>query len=84
LVGAIPPQFRERARMVADLRSLLQAADVEPPYVLVGHSMGGMVVRPYAHLHAEEVRGLVLVDSSHQDQFERIGPLLPLPFELTR
>jgi pimeloyl-ACP methyl ester carboxylesterase len=67
--------------MVADLRSLLQAAGVEPPYVLVGHSMGGMVVRLYAHLHPEEVRGLVLVDSSHQDQFERIGSLLPPTFQ---
>jgi pimeloyl-ACP methyl ester carboxylesterase len=54
---------------------------VEPPYVLVGHSMGGMVVLLYAHLHPEEVRGLVLVDASHQDQFERIGPLLPPAFQ---
>jgi len=67
--------------MVADLRNLLQAAGVEPPYVLVGHSMGGMVVRLYAHLHPREVRGLVLVDASHQDQFERIGPLLPPAFQ---
>jgi pimeloyl-ACP methyl ester carboxylesterase len=67
--------------MVADLRNLLQAAGVEPPYVLVGHSMGGMVVRLYAHLHPEEVRGLVLVDASHQDQFDRIGPLLPPAFQ---
>jgi pimeloyl-ACP methyl ester carboxylesterase len=72
----IPPP-RTGAQMVEDLRSLLQAAGEEPPYVLVGHSMGGMVVRLYAYLHPDEVRGVVLVDSSHQDQFERIGSLLP-------
>jgi pimeloyl-ACP methyl ester carboxylesterase len=75
------PRPRTGAQMVEDLHSLLQAARVETPYVLVGHSMGGMVVRLYTHLHPEEVRGLVLVDSSHQDQFERVGPLLPPPFQ---
>jgi pimeloyl-ACP methyl ester carboxylesterase len=74
------PPPRTGAQMVADLRSMLRAAGVESPYVLVGHSMGGMVVRLYAHLYPDEVGGLVLVDSSHQDQFERIGSLLPPPY----
>jgi hypothetical protein len=34
-----------------------------------------------ARLHPEEVAGLILVDSTHQDQFDRIGPLLPTPFD---
>jgi pimeloyl-ACP methyl ester carboxylesterase len=48
--------------------------------VLVGHSLGGLIVRLYAYRHPAEVAGLVLVDPMHGDQFTRIGPLLPPPF----
>ncbi len=48
--------------MVNELRSLLLQANVAPPYVLVGHSFGGLLVRAYASLHPEEVAGLVLLD----------------------
>jgi len=60
--------------LVADLRALLAAADIARPVVLVGHSLGGLIVRLYAHQHPGEVAGLVLVDPMHEDQFERIGP----------
>jgi len=63
--------------MVADLRALLRAADIPPPYVLVGNSLGGMNARLYAHRHPDEVVGLVLVDAAHQDQFARIGGAMP-------
>ena len=59
-----------------ELHALLQAADVAPPYVLVGHSMGGFDVRLYANLYHDQVVGMVLVDSSHPDQENR------LPLEL--
>src|SRR5262249_27751526 len=75
------PTPRTARGMVADLRSLLHADGMDPPYVLVGHSVGGMNARLYAHVHPEEVAGLILVDSTHQDQFDRIGPLLPPPFD---
>jgi pimeloyl-ACP methyl ester carboxylesterase len=45
-----------------DLHALLHAADVPGPYVLVGHSYGGLITRLYASTYPEEVRGLVLVD----------------------
>lgn len=54
-----------------ELHALLLAADVAPPYVLVGHSMGGFDVRLYASLYRDQVAGMVLVDSSHPDQENR-------------
>ena len=57
-----------------ELHALLQAAGVAPPYVLVGHSMGGFDVRLYASLYRNEVAGMVLVDASHPDQENRFPP----------
>ena len=45
-----------------DLHTLLSRANVPPPYVLVGHSFGGLLVRAYAHRMPEEVAGLILID----------------------
>lgn len=49
-------------QMVAELRALLSSAAIPPPYILVGHSFGGLIVRAYAHLHPDEVSGLLFVD----------------------
>lgn len=65
------------SRVIAEeLHRLLQAAGVAPPYVLVGHSMGGYDVRLYASLYRNEVVGVVLVDASHPDQENRFPPEL--------
>ena len=48
---------------VADLHALLSAAGEAGPYVLVGHSYGGLIVRLYASTYPKEVSGLVLVDT---------------------
>jgi pimeloyl-ACP methyl ester carboxylesterase len=47
-----------------DLDRLLQASGEPPPYLLVGHSWGGWLMTVYAHRHPENVKGVVLVDSS--------------------
>lgn len=62
------PSPRTTKRIARELRALLAAADVPPPYVLVGHSFGGFNVRMFAARHPTEVAGLVLVDSSHPDE----------------
>jgi pimeloyl-ACP methyl ester carboxylesterase len=58
------------ANIVDDLHRLLTAAAIKPPYILVGHSYGGMNVRLYADLHRNEVAGMVLVDPSEEDWVE--------------
>jgi pimeloyl-ACP methyl ester carboxylesterase len=56
------PKPRTSADVVADLRALLKAAAVAPPYVLVGHSFGGISARLFASDYPAEVAGIVLVD----------------------
>jgi len=73
--GSDDPGTSENA--VRDLRRLLQAATIQAPYVLVGHSYGGMNVRLFAASHPAEVAGLVLVDPSHEDLGWEIGALDP-------
>jgi pimeloyl-ACP methyl ester carboxylesterase len=67
------PRLAERA---AELRGTLRAAAVPGPYVLVGHSLAGSVVRAYASSHPEEVAGLVLVDPMHEKLPARVEALL--------
>jgi pimeloyl-ACP methyl ester carboxylesterase len=50
------------------LRTVLRCAEVMPPYVLVGHSMGGLLIRVFADLFPDEVAGMVQVDAAHPDQ----------------
>jgi pimeloyl-ACP methyl ester carboxylesterase len=68
------PAWPSAAGMARDLHGLLEAAGVAPPFVLAGHSMGGLVARMFAHLYPDEVAGLALVDSSHPEQDGRLAP----------
>ena len=54
---------RTAADSVHDLHALLEAAEVPGPYVLVGHSYGGMLMRLFASTYPDEVMGMVLVDA---------------------
>jgi pimeloyl-ACP methyl ester carboxylesterase len=65
------PKPRSAGNMVEELHTLLGQAGVEPPYVLVGHSKGGLFVRLYAHQYPGEVAGMVLVDAAHEEQESR-------------
>lgn len=57
----------DSANIVDDLHRLLVAVSIKPPYILVGHSYGGMNVRLYADTYPAEVVGMVLVDSAEED-----------------
>lgn len=71
------PQTHASQDIVNDLHTLLAKAEINPPYVLVGHSLGGMNARLYASQYPKEVVGMVLVDSTHEDETERMFALLP-------
>jgi pimeloyl-ACP methyl ester carboxylesterase len=73
------PSPRGAADMVADLRTLLELQDMPGPYVLVGHSFGGLLMRLFTHRYRNEVKALILVDSLHASQFDVFGPLFPPP-----
>ena len=62
-----PTKPSTSTNVVDDLHRLLHAAHIKPPYVFVGHSLGGMHVKLYAETYLSEVAGLVFVDPSHED-----------------
>jgi len=70
------PRPRTSQVIAEELHALLKAANIAPPYILVGHSMGGYDVRLFASLYRSEVSGMVLVDASHPDQENRFPPAL--------
>ena len=70
------PTPRTAKDVVADLHALLAAANVPGPYVLAGHSDGGLFVQLYASKHSNEVAGLVLIDAVHMDYYARRTALL--------
>jgi pimeloyl-ACP methyl ester carboxylesterase len=53
-----------------ELHALLKNAGEKPPYVLVGHSYGGYIVRVFNGLYSDEVGGIVLVEATQEDQYE--------------
>ncbi|GHA40849.1 hypothetical protein GCM10007086_13100 [Photobacterium aphoticum] len=55
---------------VEELTTLLNAANVAPPYIMVGHSFGGLLAQAYVQTHREDVAGLVLIDALHAEQSE--------------
>ena len=67
--GAEP---RDAHRVADELNALLEASAESPPYVMVGHSLGGLFQRVYDSRHPDEVAGFVFVDSSHPEQMERL------------
>ena len=66
--GPIP---RTSRYIVDELRTLLQRADIEGPFILVGHSFGGYNMQLFARRFPDLTSAVVLIDSSHPDQYER-------------
>ena len=67
---------RDANTLTQELHGLLSVAEVVPPYIMVGHSLGGLLVRAYQQSFPDEVVGIVLVDSSHPEQFTRYPPVV--------
>jgi pimeloyl-ACP methyl ester carboxylesterase len=71
---------RDSATIVAELRAELQRQKIKPPYILVGHSLGGLYMQYFARNFPNEVAGLVLVDSTHWDQSLEMGNQANTPY----
>lgn len=66
---------RDGAHIVEELRADLRSLGLLPPYVLVGHSLGGLYMQLFARKHPQEVAALILVDSTHPRQLEGAGAM---------
>jgi pimeloyl-ACP methyl ester carboxylesterase len=77
------PEFDTFDQAAHDLHLLLVSAGIPGPYVLVGHSLGGMLVRFYQSKYPADVVGMVLVDSSHEDSLQHVGTKVVRIPELT-
>jgi pimeloyl-ACP methyl ester carboxylesterase len=69
------PLERTSENIIMEFRTALKKANIPAPYVLVGHSFGGLNAQLWASLYPDEILGVILVDSSHADQFEK----MPMP-----
>jgi pimeloyl-ACP methyl ester carboxylesterase len=71
-----PPRTSRDAEHVGEeLRAALKAVGLPPPYLLVGHSLGGLYMQWLARRYPDELAGLVLVDSTHPRQLEGAGAM---------
>jgi pimeloyl-ACP methyl ester carboxylesterase len=66
------PEPRNAEQIARELHVLLAVKAIPAPYILVGHSAGGLFVRVFAHLYPEEIAGLVLVDPATEEDYERM------------
>lgn len=71
------PQPRTSQDVMTDLRALLTSAQIPGPYVLVGHSAGGLSQRLYASTYPDDVVGMVLIDSTHENIYRDFSAALP-------
>lgn len=64
---------RDGEHIVNELRATLRSQGLQPPYILVGHSLGGLYMQLFARRYPEEVKALILVDSTHPNQLKGNG-----------
>ncbi len=74
--GTETETLRPASALTADLHALLESAGVPGPYVLVGHSVGGLLVRHFAATYPDEVVGMVLIDATHEQYFTRLEEIV--------
>ena len=66
------PNPRNSREMMEEFEALMRTADIPPPYVLVGDSLGSYTMRLYAHTYPDNVAGLILTDGLHEDGMARL------------
>lgn len=75
-LGWSTPSARPRTpgNIAIELNMMLKAAGIEPPYILVGHSFGGLVMRRFAVMYPECVQGVVLIDPMRPEEWPPLNP----------
>lgn len=71
------PEPRDINSLVLELDALLNSAQLEPPFVMVGASFGGMIVQLYEQRHPDLVSAVVLIDGRPGDYFQRYEEIVP-------
>jgi len=71
------PRLQTPDAVAADLHRLLEIERIPGPYVLVGWSLGGIYVRRFAMRYPDLISGIVLVDSSHEEQYSHLAAISP-------
>jgi pimeloyl-ACP methyl ester carboxylesterase len=72
-IGDLPTHGEQSAK---DLQVLLDKLELPKPYILVGHSYGGSVVRLFASMHPDDMGGLILEDTQHEDVLKELRKIL--------
>ncbi|MBT9330034.1 alpha/beta fold hydrolase [Paracidobacterium acidisoli] len=72
-----PPQFHPIDQVISEMHSLFLTAQLKQPFVLVGASAGGILVRRYQQQYPHEIAGLVFVDSAHEEMEWRDAAISP-------
>jgi pimeloyl-ACP methyl ester carboxylesterase len=70
---------RDARTIAAEMKMILDVNHIQPPYVFAAHSMGGIYARMFYHLYPDQVKGLVLVDATHENQLDSLLSFLPEP-----
>jgi pimeloyl-ACP methyl ester carboxylesterase len=77
--SSIGPTPRDAVAIVSDLEKLVRRAQLKPPYILVGHSLGGFTTRLFARRNLRRTAGVVLVDPAAEGLFERWEAIAAYP-----
>lgn len=70
---------RDAQTIANEMKNILEANNIKPPYVFVAHSMGGIYARMFYHLNPGKVKGIVLVDATHENQLDSLLSMIPQP-----
>jgi pimeloyl-ACP methyl ester carboxylesterase len=73
------PGSRDARSIAIEMKMVLDANNIRPPYVLVAHSMGGIYARMFYHLNRHAVKGMVLIDATHERQLDSLLSMIPQP-----
>jgi pimeloyl-ACP methyl ester carboxylesterase len=70
---------RDSKTIAKEIKTVLEANNIRPPYILVAHSMGGIYARMFHHFNPGKVKGIVLVDATHENQLDSLLSMIPQP-----